>query len=77
MANTKTARLHADALAVHLNTRLPHRRVDALRRLAKVLLTLLPSESTPHRKIALHLPQEASPESKTCIVARGFHPSSP
>ncbi len=68
-----TARLHADTLAAHLKTHLPHRRLDALRRLAEVLLALLQAESTLHRKIALHLPRNASLESKTRTVARVFH----
>ncbi|WP_019011643.1 IS4 family transposase [Deinococcus aquatilis] len=73
MTISKTALLHADTLAAHLKTRLPHRRVDALKRLAEVLLALLQAESTLHRKIALHLPREATLESKTRVVARVFH----
>lgn len=38
-------------LTVHLNTRLPHRRVNALKRLAEVLLALLQAKSTLHRKM--------------------------
>ncbi len=64
-----TARFHADTLATYLHTRWPHRRTDALRRLAEVLL----AESTLHRKIALHLPRAATLESKTRTVARVFH----
>ncbi|BDP43675.1 hypothetical protein DAETH_36440 (plasmid) [Deinococcus aetherius] len=67
------ARLHADTLAAHLKAHLPHRRLDALRRLAEVLLALLQAESTLHRKIALQLPRDASLESKTRTVARVFH----
>ena len=73
MTTRDTARLHADTLAAHLKTHLPHRRLDALRRLAEVLLALLQAESTLHRKIALHLPREATLESKTRTVARVFH----
>ncbi len=68
-----TARFHADTLATHLKTHLPHRRLDALRRLAEVLLALIQAESTLHRKIALHLPRDASLDSKTRTVARVFH----
>ncbi|GGM18344.1 hypothetical protein GCM10010841_28060 [Deinococcus aerophilus] len=68
-----TARLHADTLATYLHTRWPHRRTDALRRLAEVLLAVFQAESTLHRKIALHLPRSATLESKTRTVARVFH----
>ena len=68
-----TAQLHADTLATYLHTRWPHRRIDALRRLAEVLLAVLQAESTLHRKIALHLPRAATLESKTRTVARVFH----
>ena len=67
------ARLHADTLATYLHTRWPHRRADALRRLAEVLLAVLPSESTLHRKLALYLPRSATLESKTRTVACVFH----
>lgn len=60
-------------LAAHLKTRLPHRRMDALKRLSEVLLALLQSESTLHRKIALHLPRDATIDSKTRVVARALH----
>jgi len=60
-------------LATYLHTRWPHRRTDALRRLAEVLLAVLQAESTLHRKIALHLPRAATLESKTRTVARVFH----
>lgn len=50
-------------------SRWPHRRTDALRRLAEVLLAVLQAESTLHRKIALHLPRSATLESKTRTVA--------
>lgn len=60
-------------LAAHLKGRLPLGRLDALQRLAEVLLALLQAESTLHRKIALHLPREATLESKTRVVARAFH----
>ena len=73
MTSSETALLHADTLAAYLKTRLPHRRIDAPRRLAEVLLALLQAESTLHRKIALHLPREATPESKTRVLARVFH----
>ena len=64
MTSSDTARLHADTLADHLKTHLPHRRLDALKRLSEVLLAVLQAESTLHRKIALHLPRDASLESK-------------
>ncbi|WP_428194488.1 IS4 family transposase [Deinococcus saxicola] len=73
MTNRETALLHADMLAAHLKSRLPHRRLDALQRLAEVLLALLQAESTLHRKIALHLPRDATLESKTRVVARALH----
>nr|WP_026299188.1 IS4 family transposase [Deinococcus aquatilis] len=38
-----------------------------------MLLAILQAESTLHRKIALHLPRDATPESKTRVVARVFH----
>lgn len=60
-------------MAAYLHTRWPHRRTDALRRLAEVLLAVLQAESTLHRKIALHLPRAATLESKTRTVARVFH----
>ncbi len=69
MTSSDTARLHADTLSAHLKAHLPHRRLDALRRLAEVLQ----AESTLHRKIALHLPKPATLESKTRTVARVFH----
>ncbi len=73
MTTSKTALLHADTLAAYLKDRLPHRRTDALLRLAEVLLGILQAESALHRKIALHLPRSASLESKTRVVARVFH----
>lgn len=73
MTSSDTARLHADTLATHLHTHLPHRRLDALKRLAEVLLAVLQAESTIHRKIALHLPRDATLESNTRTVARVFH----
>ena len=73
MTSPDTARFHADTLATYLHTRWPHRRTDALRRLAEVLLAVLQAESTLHRKIALHLPRAATLESKTRTVARVFH----
>ncbi len=38
-----------------------------------MLLALIQAESTLHRKIALHLPRDATIESKTRTVARVFH----
>ncbi|ACO47510.1 IS4-like element ISDds3 family transposase [Deinococcus deserti] len=38
-----------------------------------MLLALLQAESTLHRKIALHLPRDASLDSKTRVVARTLH----
>ena len=73
MTTSSTALLHADTLAAYLKDRLPHRRTDALLRLAEVLLGILQAESTLHRKIALHLPRTASLDSKTRVVARVFH----
>ena len=73
MTSPDTARFHTDTLATYLHTRWPHRRTDALRRLAEVLLAVLQAESTLHRKIALHLPRAATLESKTRTVARVFH----
>ena len=72
MTTSKTALLHADTLAAYLKDRLPHRRTDALLRLAEVLLGILKAESTLHHKIALHLPRTASLDSKTRAVARVF-----
>jgi len=69
----ETALLHADTLTAYLKLKLPHRRTDALRRVAEVLLGIVQAESTLHRKIALHLPRTASLESKTRVVARVFH----
>ena len=51
---SRTALTHADTLAASLKDRLPRRRIDALQRLAEVLLGSLQAESTLHRKIALH-----------------------
>ncbi len=73
MTTSRTALLHADTLTAYLKDRLPHRRIDALTRLAEVLLAILQAESTLHRKIALHLPRAASLDSKTRAVARVFH----
>ena len=73
VTTTRTALLHADTLAAYLKDRLPHRRTDALKRLAEVLLGILQAESALHRKIALHLPRTASLHSKTRVVARVFH----
>jgi hypothetical protein len=44
-----------------------------LKRLAEVLLALIQAESTLHRKIALHLPRDATLDTKTRTVARVFH----
>lgn len=73
MTNRDTALLHADMLAAHLKSRLPLGRLDALERLAEVLLAVLQAESTLHRKIALLLPRHATLESKTRVVARALH----
>ena len=73
VTTSRTALLHADTLAAYLKDCLPHRRTDALLRLAEVLLGILQAESALHRKIALHLPRTASLESKTRSVARVFH----
>lgn len=73
MTSSATAQLHADTLATPLHSRWLHRRTDALQPAAEVLLALLQAESTLHRKIALHLPREATLESKTRTVARVFH----
>jgi len=73
VTSSDTARLHADTLADHLQAHLPHRRVDALKRLTEVLLAVLQAESTLQRRIALHLPRAATLESKTRTIARVFH----
>ena len=73
MTTSRNALLHADTLGSYLKDRLPHRRTDALLRLAEVLLGILQAESALHRKIALHLPRTASLDSKTRVVARVFH----
>ena len=73
MTTSSTALIHADTLAAYLKDHLPHRRTDALLRLAEVLLGILQAESTLHRKIALHLPRTASLDSMTRVVARVFH----
>jgi len=73
VTTSRTALSHADTLAASLNDRLPHRRTDALFRLAEVLLGILQAESAMHRNIALHLPRTASLDSKTRVVARVFH----
>ena len=73
MTTSRTALFHADTLAAYLKDRLPHRRTDALKRLAEVLLGILQAESALQRKIALHLPRTASLDSKTRVVARVFH----
>jgi len=73
VTTSRTALSHADTLATSLNDRLPHRRTDALFRLAEVLLGILQAESAMHRNIALHLPRTASLDSKTRVVARAFH----
>lgn len=67
-----TARFHADTLATNLKSRLPHRRLDAIKQIAEVLLALIQAESTLHREIALHLPRDATLESKTPTMARVF-----
>lgn len=68
-----TALLHADTLTAYLKLKLPHRRIDALRRVSEVLFGIIQAESTVHRKIALNIPRAGSPESKTRTVARVFH----
>ena len=73
MTTSRTALFHADTLAAYLKDRLPHRRTDALKRLAEVLLGILQAESALQRKIALHLPRTASLDSKTRGVARVVH----
>jgi len=73
VTTSRTALLHADTLAAYLKDRLPHRRTDALKRLAEVILGILQAESALHRKIALHIPRTASLDSKTRATTRVFH----
>jgi len=73
VTTSRTALIHADTLAAYLKDRLPHRRIDALKRLAEVILGILQAESALHRKIALHLPRTASLDSKTRVVVRVLH----
>lgn len=44
-----------------------------LKQLGEVLLALLQAGSTLYRKIALHLPRDASLDSKTRVVARTLY----
>lgn len=60
-------------LAEQLKMRLPHLRSDTLQRVADVVTGLIQAQSTRHRRVALHLPGSADPESKTRRVARCLH----
>lgn len=60
-------------LAELLKMRLPFLRSDTLQRVADVVAGLIQAQSTRHRRVALHLPGAASPESKTRRVARCLH----
>jgi hypothetical protein len=71
---TPTAALpDVTTLAELLKTHLPHLRRDTLQRVADVISGLIQAQSTRHRRVALHLPGSASPESKTRRVARCLH----
>lgn len=71
---TPTAALpDVTTLAELLKTHLPHLRRDTLQRVADVIAGLIQAQSTRHRRVALHLPGSASPESKTRRVARCLH----
>ena len=69
----RAALSHVDTFAAYLKERLPHHRLDTLRRLTEVLFGILQAESTLHRKIAAHINRTASPASITRMVARTFH----
>lgn len=73
MIAPSAARSHVDTFATYLKERLAHYRSDTLRRVAEVLFGIIQSESTLHRKIALHVDREASQASITRMVARTFH----
>lgn len=60
-------------LAELLKTHLPHLRRDTLQRVADVVTGLIQAQSTRHRRVALHLPGPACPESKARRVARCLH----
>ena len=55
------------ALTKYLKQKLPHRRIDALQRIAEVIFGIIASDSTRHRKIAAHIDRKATPASKTRI----------
>lgn len=63
-------------LATHLESCLPHRHLDALKRLEEPLLALLQARSALHPKTGCRLPKEASLESKTRTEARHFDDAS-
>lgn len=73
MKNKHPALSNVNALTAYLKEKLPHRRIDALKRIAEVIFGIVASESTRHRKIAAHIDREAAPDSKAKVVARTFH----
>lgn len=71
-------KLHAaltdlDSFVTYLKERLPHHRIDRLRRIAEVIFGMVQAESTRHRKIAIQLRSGATLDSRTKTVARTFH----
>lgn len=73
MKNKHPALTNVTALTSYLKEKLPHRRIDALQRIAEVIFGIIASESSRHRKIAAHIDRNATPASKARMVARTFH----
>jgi hypothetical protein len=72
VTTTRIVLFRTDTPAASLKDRLPHRRTDALKRLAEVLLGILQAESALHRKISLYLPRSAPLVSKIRATMRIF-----
>lgn len=73
MKHTNAALTDLDTFVAFLKERLPHHRIDALRRVAGVIFGIVQAETTRHRKIAIHLRSTATLDSRTKTVARTFH----
>ncbi|CAM4459888.1 IS4 family transposase [Deinococcus marmoris] len=71
--HTNAALTDLDTFVAFLKERLPHHRIDLLRRVAAVIFGIVQAETTRHRKIAIHLRSTATLDSRTKTVARTFH----
>lgn len=73
MKKSHAALTDLDSFVMYLKERLPHHRIDRLRRIAEVIFGVVQAESTRHRKIAMQLRSAATLDSRTKTVARTFH----